>query len=151
MRRLCLHDLASSFATSLVSTFFFLHPDLTPTHVSQWCANLFMISTLKIISTGSQVRDPAKMFFSHPSFSYFLFSNPTHKTKTGTANRSEIRLIATHFQGPIKLSSQSTACVRLYSAFYLPHHCVEKYWAKPCIFLSEIGMFWLYLVPVELL
>jgi hypothetical protein len=100
-----------------------------------------MISTLKIISTGSQVRDPAKMFFSHPSFSYFLFSNPTHKTKTGTANRSEIRLIATHFQGPIKLSSQSTACVRLYSAFYLPHHCVEKYWAKPCIFLSEIGMF----------
>jgi hypothetical protein len=29
MRRLCLHDLASSFATSLVSTFFFSHPSFS--------------------------------------------------------------------------------------------------------------------------
>jgi len=30
-------------------------------------------------------------YFSHPSFSYLIFSNPTHKTKPGTA----IRLVAT--------------------------------------------------------
>ncbi len=40
MRRLCLHDLASSFATSLVSTFFFLHPDWTP-----MCLNDALISS----------------------------------------------------------------------------------------------------------
>jgi hypothetical protein len=35
-----LHDLASSFATSLVSTFFFLHPDWTP-----MCLNDALISS----------------------------------------------------------------------------------------------------------
>jgi hypothetical protein len=25
-------------------------------------------------------------YFSHPSFSYLLFRNPTHKTESGTAN-----------------------------------------------------------------
>jgi len=34
------------------------------------------------------VCDPAKIFLTS-KFSYLLFSNPTHKTKSGTANRRE--------------------------------------------------------------
>jgi hypothetical protein len=41
------------------------------------------------ISNGAQYVTPQK-YFSHPSFSYLLFPNLTHKTKTGTANRWEI-------------------------------------------------------------
>jgi hypothetical protein len=48
---------------------------------------------------------PAKSFFSHPSFSYLLFSNSTHKTKIGTANRWETS--NSNLPGLIKLSSQS--------------------------------------------
>ncbi len=39
------------------------------------------------ISSGAQYMT-LKTYFSHASFSYLLFSNPTHKTETGrTANR----------------------------------------------------------------
>jgi hypothetical protein len=38
------------------------------------------------ISSAAQYVTPKK-YFSHPSFSYLLFPNLTHKTKTGTANR----------------------------------------------------------------
>jgi hypothetical protein len=41
------------------------------------------------ISSGAQYVTPQK-YFSHPSFSYLLFPNQTHKTKTGTANSWEI-------------------------------------------------------------
>jgi hypothetical protein len=43
--------------------------------------------------------------FSHPSFNYLLFSNPTHKIKTGTPNRWETN---NNPPGPIKPSGQST-------------------------------------------
>jgi hypothetical protein len=61
------------------------------------------------------VCDPAKIFLTS-KFSYLLFSNLTHKTETGTANRWETT-IATP-PGPIKLSSQSLSGVRLCCAFY---------------------------------
>ncbi len=77
--------------------------------------------------------EPAKKF-SHPSFSCLYFSNPTHKTKTGIANRWEIT--NSNPAGPIKLSSQSIAgVIRL----CLGKPC-EKCWAKN-ILLSQTGMF----------
>jgi hypothetical protein len=72
MRRLCLQWSCFFFCHIFGSHIFFPTPRLN-THVSQWCANLFMISTLKSISTGSQVCDLAKKNFSHPRFSYPFF------------------------------------------------------------------------------
>jgi hypothetical protein len=40
----------------------------------------------KSISSGALVCDSAKIFLTS-MFSYLLLSNPTHKTKNGTANR----------------------------------------------------------------
>jgi hypothetical protein len=51
-------------------------------------------------------------------FSYILFSNPAHKTKTGTANRWETT--NSNPPKPIKLSSQSRAGVRPCCAIYQP-------------------------------
>jgi hypothetical protein len=45
-------------------------------------------NTRSIIPQRSSVCDPAKIFLTS-KFSYLLFCNPTHKTKTGTANRWE--------------------------------------------------------------
>jgi len=57
------------------------------------------------------VCDPAKIFLTS-KFSYLRFSKPTYKTKTGTAtNRWETT--NSNPPGPTKLSSQSTASVRL--------------------------------------
>jgi hypothetical protein len=46
---------------------------------------------------------PSKKYFSHPSFSYELFSNPTDKAELRTASRWEIT--NSNPLGPIKLSS----------------------------------------------
>jgi hypothetical protein len=73
----------------------------------------------------------------------FTFSNPTQKTKTGTANRWETT--NSNPPGPIKLSSQSTAGVRFCCAFYLPQHPVQKCWAKTVV-LSQTSMFWLFFI-----
>jgi hypothetical protein len=62
------------------------------------------------------VFDPAKIFLASKIF----FSNLTHKTKTGTANRWETT--NNNPPGPTKLTSQSTVGVRLCCAFYQPHH-----------------------------
>jgi len=44
-------------------------------------------------------------YFLRPGFSYLLFSNPTHKTETGTTNRRETT--NSNPPGQIKLSNQS--------------------------------------------
>jgi hypothetical protein len=41
-----------------------------------------------MLSTGTQYVTLQK-YFSHPSLVIYFFSNPTHKTKTGTSNRWE--------------------------------------------------------------
>ncbi len=49
-----------------------------------------------------------KYIFSHSSFSYLLFCNPTHKTETGTANRwGDYPLGNSKPVGPIILIDQS--------------------------------------------
>jgi hypothetical protein len=54
---------------------------------------------IRAISTNAQYVTLQK-YVSHPSFRYQLFSNPTHKSETGSACRC-------NSLGPIKLSSQS--------------------------------------------
>jgi hypothetical protein len=61
------------------------------------------------------VCDPAKIFLTSKVYSYFLFSNPTHQTKTGTANKWKTTY--SNPPGPINLSSQSTTGVRLCCGF----------------------------------
>jgi hypothetical protein len=77
-------------------------------------------------------------YFSYPSFGSLLFSNPTHKTKTGTANRWETTNSNPH--GPTELSSQLTAGFRLCCAFHQPLPLVQKCWAK-AILVSQTSMF----------
>ncbi len=57
------------------------------------------------------IYDPVQMFLTS-KFSYLLFLNPHRKTKTGTAIRWEESTNSNPL-GPIKLSNQSTAGVRL--------------------------------------
>ncbi len=65
---------------------------------------------------GAQYVALQKIFLTS-KFSYLLlFSNATHKTKIGTANRWE----TTH-SNRVKLSRQWTTSVRLCSALYQPH------------------------------
>jgi hypothetical protein len=64
----------------------------------------------KSISSSAQYLTLQK-HFSHPDLVIYLFPNPTHKTKTGTASRWETT--NSNLPGPIKLSSQSTAGVKL--------------------------------------
>ncbi len=73
------------------------------------------------------VSHPTKIFLTS-KFSYLLFLNPTHKTKTETANMWEntnsnlidqSNYLANH--------SGVTLC---WSAFYQPLHPVQKSWAK---------------------
>ncbi len=75
------------------------------------------------------VCDPAKVFLTS-KFSYLLFSNPAHQTKTGTANMWETTNC--NPSGQIKLSNQSTAGFRLCCIFYQPRHFGPKRfcWAK---------------------
>jgi hypothetical protein len=84
-----------------------------------------------------------QIYFSHPSLIIYFFSNPTHKPKTGTANRWQTTNI--NPLGPLKLSSQSTAGVRVCCAFYQPQQTVQKCWAKT-ILLSQTGMFGFFFI-----
>jgi hypothetical protein len=77
-------------------------------------------------------------YFSHPNLVIHFFPNPTHKTKTVTANTWETA--DSNPLGPIKLSSQSTAGVRLCCAFHQPKQTVQKCRSK-AILLSQTGMF----------
>ncbi len=77
-------------------------------------------------------------------FSYLLFSNPTCKTPTGTANGWE-ETTNSNPPGPIKLSNRSTAGGRLCCGFYWPLHLVRKCWVKT-ILLSQTIMFWLFFI-----
>ncbi len=58
---------------------------------------------MSISSSGQYLT--LQKYFSHPSFNYFLFFNPTHKTKTGTANRWETTKKTTwtnYYDSPIR-------------------------------------------------
>jgi hypothetical protein len=98
-------------------------------------------------------------YFSIPSLVIYFFSNPTHKPKTGTANRWETT--NSNPLGPLKLSSQSTADVRVCCAFYQPQQTVQKCWGQNH-FAEPNGHVWIFLhsilicrvtcsAPVELL
>ncbi len=78
---------------------------------------------------------PAKLFFSHPSFSYLLFSNSTHKTEIGTANRWRL-VIATHlYQSNYPANQKQEGAVNKYNLtlFTRLFQSVSRPW-KMCIF-----------------
>ncbi len=84
-------------------------------------------------------------------FRYLHFSNPTHKTKTGTSNRWQmtnskppgptIMIGESIYGAAVTLYSlhSSLAGVRLCLAFYQTHQTVQKCWAKT-ILLSQTSM-----------
>ncbi len=85
--------------------------------------------------------------FSHLTFVIYFFSNPTHTTKTGTANRWETT--SSNLPGSIKLSSQSTAGVRACCVFYkLPQQIVQKCWAKTIEFAEPNQHNLMFLHPI---
>jgi hypothetical protein len=79
-------------------------------------------------------------------FSYLLlFPHPTHKTKTGTTNKWETT--NSNPPGPIKLSSQSTAGVRLCCVYHQPEHPMQNIAPKPFGHFAELtGRFWLFFI-----
>jgi hypothetical protein len=82
-------------------------------------------------------------YFPHPSLVIYFFSNPTHKTKTGTSNRWETT--SSNPAGPIKLCRQSTASVRLCSDFCQPQHPLHE-WSAKNILLNQTGMVSLFFI-----
>ncbi len=91
----------------------------------------------------------AKIFLTF-KFNYVLFSNPSHKTKTGTANWWETTnskppgLIIMIGQSGTGSCSQITF-ITLFSGrhgytFYQPQQTVQKYWATTTL-LSQTSMF----------
>ncbi len=69
-------------------------------------------------------------------FSYLLFHNPTHRTRTGTAKRSEVLLIANHLDESLANKKQgaairsyllhsSLARAELCCALYQPHQTIK--------------------------
>jgi hypothetical protein len=101
---------------------------------------------------------PLEKIFPRSKFSYLLFSNPTHRTKTGAANRWEttnskapgpiimIDQSETGSSSQIILLRSSLAGVRLCCAFHQPRE--TKCWAKT-ILLSQTGMFSLFFIQFE--
>jgi len=89
-------------------------------------------------SSSFSVCDYAKIFLTSKC-SYVLFSNPTHKTATATANRWETT--NSNPAGPIELSSQSTTGVRLCCALYQPQQTMQKCWAKTIFCLAKLVRF----------
>ncbi len=98
--------------------------------------------------------------FLHSSLVLFFFFIPTHKIKTGTANRWET--INSKPPGPITMIGQSEtqgaavrayllhsslASVRLCCVFYQRQHTVHKCWAKT-ILLSQTSMFWIFFIQI---
>jgi hypothetical protein len=108
--------------------------------------NLIAI-TLQILNSLEHLQwcsvcNPAKISLTC-KFTFLLFPTPPVKSKTGTANRWETS--NKNSPGPIKLSSQSTAGVRLCSVFYQPQQTVQKCWAKT-ILLSQTRMSGLFFI-----
>jgi hypothetical protein len=68
-------------------------------------------------------------YFSHTSTVILLFSNPTHETKTGIANKCQ-ELLISNPPAPTKRSTQSTEGVKLCYAIYQPQETMQKCWAK---------------------
>jgi hypothetical protein len=79
---------------------------------------------------------PAKIFLIS-KFSYLLFSNPTHETKTLNANRWETA--NSNPPGPIQVFSNQQKVVGFCYAFSHLHKLCKQCWAKT-ILLSQTGM-----------
>jgi hypothetical protein len=75
------------------------------------------------IAQRCSVCDSAKNISPIKVLLHLLFSNPTHKTKIGIANRWETT--NTNRPRPIELCSQSTARVRLCCVFCRPQQTVQ--------------------------
>jgi hypothetical protein len=100
------------------------------------------------------VCDPAKIILTS-KFSYSLFSNPTHKTKIGTANMwdtandkpaGQLLLLVNQKEGAAVRSyllHSSLAGVRLWGALYQSQQIVQKCWAKS-ILPIQMGTFSLF-------
>jgi hypothetical protein len=69
-------------------------------------------------------------YFSHPRLVIYFFPNVTHKTETWIAKGERPNSTSNPCR-PIKVSSQSTAGVRCFSAFCQPLHLVQNVWWKP--------------------
>ncbi len=98
---------------------------------------MFVLSSF-YISSGAKYWPYKNILTS--KFSYLLFPNPTHKTKTGTANRW--KTTNSNSPGSIKLSSQPTIGVWICCAFYLFHATKKNpnfkcYYFKQSIFLGK--------------
>jgi len=104
------------------------------------------------VSVGSDAQlwasvcDPAKVFFLS-EFSYLLFCNPTHKTKTGTANRWEAT--SSKPPGPVIMMGQSesvsTSQIIFITLFFGgAHSCCALH--QPQQTLSQTGIFELFFI-----
>ncbi len=86
--------------------------------------NEWLESSWKVLHVWKGKRTSFKNIFFTSKFSYLLFSNPTHKTKTGTANRWETT--NTNPRLPFKLSNQSTAGQQQVLGFAVPRTSLSK-------------------------
>ncbi len=93
-----------------------------------------MLRGLEHLQQGS-VCDPTGLFLTS-KYRYLLFSNPTHKTKSGTANRWETT--NSNAPGPIKLSGKSQQML----GFAVPF----KMLGQNHVLQSQTGIFWLLFV-----
>jgi hypothetical protein len=88
----------------------------------------FNVMTSSNISSSAQYVTLQK-YFSHPGLLTHFFPTPPIKLKLGHTTISNT-------PGPIKLSSQSMAGVRLCCAFYQPVHPFNKCWAKTTLLIQ---------------
>jgi hypothetical protein len=72
-----------------------------------------------------------RKYFSHPSFTYLLFSNPTHKPENGTANRWETT--NSNPPGPIKQSGKSQHMLGFAVPFTGLSILCKNAGPKPCV------------------
>jgi hypothetical protein len=78
-------------------------------------------------------------YFSHPSTVILLFPTPPMKLKLGLQISAKKLLISSP-PAPTKLSTQSTARVKLCYAIYQPQETMQKCWAKTNL-LNQTSMF----------
>jgi hypothetical protein len=105
-----------------------------------------------------RICDHANMFFTS-KFHYGFFSNPTHKTETGTAdtwgttNRKPsgpiIMMGANQKQGAVVRSYLLHSFLQVHTVaapFYQSPQTVQSCWAKTTVFLNQTGMFSLFVI-----
>jgi hypothetical protein len=89
-------------------------------------------------------------YFSHPSFSYILFCNPTHKTRTGTANTwgttNSKPLGSIIMMDPSYLLHSFLQVHIIAAAPFTSHHKLGNYAEPKTIFLSQPCIFSLFFI-----